>query len=196
MTRALLVTFMLAGPVLLAGCGQEGAGEPEGVAQQFVAAMASGDAASAAELFAYESAAREQNEDWDNMPEAQRGFIIGKLREDKAKELGLWAELFSSAQYEVGEVRITNSTATADLVPPEGPSIPLHLVQEDSLWKVESIGPGKQQRLSRAAVAYLKRKRLGEVSCRFDVVEVMFASDDRVRQIEVIRNAFEPRGIA
>ena len=59
----------------------------------------------------------------------------------------------------------------------------------------ESVGPQKQQRLSRAAATYLKQNRLGEVSCRFDVVEVMLDSDGRPREITILRDAFEPRGI-
>ncbi|MFQ6133135.1 MAG: YraN family protein [Armatimonadota bacterium] len=60
----------------------------------------------------------------------------------------------------------------------------------------ESIGPRKQRRLSRAAMTYLKQKRLGEVSSRFDVVEVFLDADGNPRSINVIPNAFEPRGIA
>jgi putative endonuclease len=59
----------------------------------------------------------------------------------------------------------------------------------------ESIRAGKQRRLSRAAAAYLRANRLNDVSWRFDVAEVRTAPDGRVQSVEVIENAFRPRGV-
>ena len=59
----------------------------------------------------------------------------------------------------------------------------------------ESIGPGKQRRLARAADAYLKRQRLGEVSWRFDVVEVYLDGAGKPQHMELLTDAFTPKGV-
>ncbi|HIE51390.1 MAG TPA: YraN family protein [Armatimonadetes bacterium] len=55
----------------------------------------------------------------------------------------------------------------------------------------EAVNRAKQRQLSRLAVAYLSTRRLGEVNCRFDVVEVTFSPRGKVQHIEVIEDAFE-----
>jgi putative endonuclease len=57
-----------------------------------------------------------------------------------------------------------------------------------------AVTPVKQRRLGRLAMGYLKRKRLGEVSCRFDVVAVTLDSRDRVTDIRHITHAFTLEG--
>jgi putative endonuclease len=59
----------------------------------------------------------------------------------------------------------------------------------------ESIRAAKQRRLSRAAAAYLRANRLNDVSWRFDVAEVQMAVNGRVQSVEIIENAFRPRGV-
>jgi len=142
-----MTRFSLRVPVLAAltallpvGCGEKAGGSPEAVARQFVEALAARDTATAAQLFAYQALARQQNEDWDSIPHGQRKLIVAKLAEEKAKELAQWAALFSSTQYTVGAAWITGASATVDLTPPSGPGLALHLAQEDGLWRVESIG--------------------------------------------------------
>lgn len=46
----------------------------------------------------------------------------------------------------------------------------------------------KQERMVKAALGYLKHKKLHQMSCRFDVVAISGAAGERV---EVIQNAFE-----
>lgn len=46
----------------------------------------------------------------------------------------------------------------------------------------------KQERMVKAALGYLKHKKLHQMSCRFDVVAISGADSERV---EVIQNAFE-----
>ncbi len=53
----------------------------------------------------------------------------------------------------------------------------------------DSITWQKRQRLSRMAASYLFIKRLGRVSCRFDVVAVL--EDRGARTVELIRGAFD-----
>lgn len=51
-----------------------------------------------------------------------------------------------------------------------------------------AVNPRKQQRMIKAALGYLKYKKLHQVPCRFDVVAISAATD---REMELIQNAFE-----
>ena len=57
----------------------------------------------------------------------------------------------------------------------------------------EAVGADKQRRLTRAAIAYLRRHRLLDRPARFDVVAVTWAEGHRPA-IEHIKNAFEAAG--
>ena len=46
----------------------------------------------------------------------------------------------------------------------------------------------KQQRMVKAALGYLRYKKLHQVPCRFDVVEISTAAE---KEVELIQNAFE-----
>jgi len=58
---------------------------------------------------------------------------------------------------------------------------------------VEAITPDKQARLSRLALAYLKRHGLLEYRARIDVISVLWPADQKRPTIEHYQNAFEPR---
>jgi putative endonuclease len=51
-----------------------------------------------------------------------------------------------------------------------------------------AVDQRKQERMVKAALGYLKHKKLHQMPCRFDVVAISGADGDRV---ELIRNAFE-----
>ena len=51
-----------------------------------------------------------------------------------------------------------------------------------------AVTPRKQQRMVKAALVYIKKKKLHQVPCRFDVVAINTAME---HAIEVIQNAFE-----
>jgi len=53
-----------------------------------------------------------------------------------------------------------------------------------------AVNTRKQNRLGKLAHGYLKLKRLGQVSCRFDVVSVIFNDEGAVKAIRHIPNAF------
>lgn len=57
----------------------------------------------------------------------------------------------------------------------------------------EAVDRKKQGRMTRAALQYLKSRRLLERRCRFDVVAVLWPSGDSDPQISHIRSAFEAR---
>jgi putative endonuclease len=58
----------------------------------------------------------------------------------------------------------------------------------------DAIDSRKEQRMTQAALAYLKSNRLLEYSARFDVVAIMWPDDARTPTIEHFRNAFSPVG--
>jgi len=58
----------------------------------------------------------------------------------------------------------------------------------------EAVDAAKQRRLTRAAVAYLKRHGLLECPARFDVIAVTWPAGQRRPAIEHFRNAFEAVG--
>jgi putative endonuclease len=51
-----------------------------------------------------------------------------------------------------------------------------------------AVNPRKQQRMVKAALGYLKYKKLHQVPCRFDVVAITTAAE---QEVEHIQNAFE-----
>jgi len=51
-----------------------------------------------------------------------------------------------------------------------------------------AVTPQKQQRMVKAALGYIKYKKLHQVPCRFDVVAINNAADQNV---QLIQNAFE-----
>jgi putative endonuclease len=55
----------------------------------------------------------------------------------------------------------------------------------------EAVTLSKQRQLSSLANAYVSRRRLGEVACRFDVVEVWMGNDPARARIAVHQNAFD-----
>jgi putative endonuclease len=58
----------------------------------------------------------------------------------------------------------------------------------------EAVGPAKQRRLTRAALAYLKARNLLEQRARFDVVAVTWSDGQSRPRIDHFQNAFEPAG--
>jgi putative endonuclease len=58
----------------------------------------------------------------------------------------------------------------------------------------EAITPAKQERLTLAALHFLKRYNLLEGRSRFDVVAIVWPGQEHVPVIEHIRNAFEASG--
>lgn len=51
-----------------------------------------------------------------------------------------------------------------------------------------AVNPRKQMRMIKAALGYIKYKKLHQVPCRFDVVAISAATE---KEIDLIENAFE-----
>ena len=58
----------------------------------------------------------------------------------------------------------------------------------------EAVTPEKQSKLTRMALAYLKRHKLLDYSARFDVISILWPDESRTPEITHIRNAFEAVG--
>lgn len=58
----------------------------------------------------------------------------------------------------------------------------------------EAVDARKQERLTRAALIYLKRRKLLEHAARFDVVSIVWGTGDSKPQIRHFVNAFEAVG--
>ena len=58
----------------------------------------------------------------------------------------------------------------------------------------EAVTPEKQRRLTLAALHFLKKHRLLDQPCRFDVVAIVWPEDRSPPRIEHIRDAFEAVG--
>ena len=58
----------------------------------------------------------------------------------------------------------------------------------------EAVTAGKQQKLVLAGLAYLKRYRLLERRCRFDIVSIVWPAGVMVPKIQHYEQAFEPVG--
>ncbi len=54
-----------------------------------------------------------------------------------------------------------------------------------------AITAAKRKQISKVALFYIKKKRLREQSCRFDVIAITFSSESRKPNVEHIENAFE-----
>ena len=64
----------------------------------------------------------------------------------------------------------------------------------DAGHPAEAVDQLKQRRLTRLALAYLKRHDLLEYSARFDVVAITWPQGQRKPTIQHYKNAFEPVG--
>ena len=58
---------------------------------------------------------------------------------------------------------------------------------------VEAVTPEKQRRITRAAYAFLRRYGLQDaaIPCRFDIVAIVWASDNEPPIVDHFRNAFQ-----
>ncbi|HEX4414703.1 MAG TPA: YraN family protein [Lacipirellulaceae bacterium] len=64
----------------------------------------------------------------------------------------------------------------------------------DAGHPTEAIDRTKQRRMTQAALAFLKSKRLLQQPARFDVIAITWPADAREPAIEHFKNAFAPTG--
>ena len=83
-----------------------------------------------------------------------------------------------------------------DLIAYDGPFLVFVEVKtrrsQDAGHPADAVDENKQRRITRAALAYLKRHGLLEHAARFDVVAITWQDEQSKPQIEHYQNAFEP----
>ena len=98
--------------------------------------------------------------------------------------------------YEPVERNLVNEVGEIDLVAREGDTLCFVEIKarlSDAFGPaIEAVGPGKQRRLSRAAVLYLAEANLGDLHCRFDVLGLDWIAGGW--EFTLVRDAFPFRG--
>lgn len=132
-----IIMVALSVAVTGAGCGKrpEVAGDnPRATAQAFAAALDAEDYPRAAEAFDYVTSARQQNENWDDIPGGQRELIIKKLKEDKAAEL---AALKQRLGVNVQCGPVANGSVVS--LTGDAGSVTIELAEVDGKWRIRHV---------------------------------------------------------
>jgi putative endonuclease len=112
--------------------------------------------------------------------------LVGKTGEDRA------AKFLAAQGYRILERNYRTRQGEIDLIALHQGTIAFIEVKtrtNDAFGAPElAVDFRKQQRLIRAALAYIKYKKLHQVPCRFDVVAISTAAD---KEFSLIQNAFE-----
>jgi len=112
--------------------------------------------------------------------------LLGKEGEDQA------AQFLMKQGYRILERNYRTRSGEIDLIALHDGAVVFIEVKtrtSDAFGAPElAVNPRKQQRMVKAALGYIKYKRLHQVPCRFDVVAITAAAK---KEVEHIRNAFE-----
>ncbi len=112
--------------------------------------------------------------------------ILGRSGEDRA------ARHLANLGYRVLERNYSTRQGEIDLIALDRETIVFVEVKtrtSDAYGAPElAVDQRKQERMVKAALGYLKQKRLYHLSCRFDVVAI---SSGKEAKVEIIRDAFE-----
>jgi putative endonuclease len=133
---------------------------------------------------------------------ARWGWARPRVRHSRG-ELGLAGEkaaehFLTGLGYTIVERRARNPLGEIDLVAVDGRTVVFVEVKAGrgsaGIDPAEHADINKQQRLTRLALAWLKRRRLLENPARFDVVAVTFPDDSQPPAIKHYRAAFPASG--
>ena len=112
--------------------------------------------------------------------------MLGKAGEDRA------ARFLAKQGYKILERNYRVSSGEIDLIALHKGEVVFVEVKtrtSDAFGAPElAVTPRKQRQMVKAALGYIKYKKLHQVPCRFDVVAINEASE---QEIELIQNAFE-----
>ncbi len=114
------------------------------------------------------------------------GKLLGRSGEDRA------AKHLAKLGYRVLERNYRTRQGEIDLIALDGDTVVFVEVKtrtSDAYGAPElAVDQRKQGRMVKAALGYLRQKKLHQMACRFDVVAIRGEDDP---QVDVIRNAFE-----
>jgi putative endonuclease len=117
---------------------------------------------------------------------------LGERGEDAA------AHFLKRRGYRILARRLDSPLGELDIVAVDGRTVVFVEVKTrqstDAGHPAEAVDDNKQQRMTRAALAYLKANGLLEYSARFDVVAITWPADLRRPVIEHYKNAFPAAG--
>jgi putative endonuclease len=128
------------------------------------------------------------------------GYLLGLLRGRSFGERGerMAARWLKRRGYKIVARRCRGQLGEIDLVAVEGRTIVFVEVKTrqscDAGHPVEAVDREKQRRLTRLAIAYLRRHDLLECACRFDVIAVTWPGGRRRAVIEHFPRAFDAVG--
>ena len=112
--------------------------------------------------------------------------LLGKEGEDQA------ARFLTKKGYRIVERNYRTRSGEIDLIALHDGAVVFIEVKtrtSDAFGAPElAVNPRKQQRMVKAALGYIKYKKLHQVPCRFDVVAITTAAEE---EVELIQNAFE-----
>ena len=112
--------------------------------------------------------------------------LLGKEGEDRA------ARFLMKQGYRIIERNYRTRSGEIDLIAVHDGAVVFIEVKtrtSDAFGAPElAVNPRKQQRMVKAALGYIKYKKLHQVPCRFDVVAITTAAE---QEMELIQNAFE-----
>lgn len=132
-SAALLICGALA--ALLAGC--EGAGlagtTAKATAEGFAGALAAGKYELAATAFDYVTEARQQNENWDDIPKGQRDLIIGKLQEERAGALSAYASKLG------GNAKVDSEQGQTVVLKGDAGTLSLQMLEAEGKWYITQV---------------------------------------------------------
>lgn len=114
------------------------------------------------------------------------GKLLGRSGEDRA------ARFLVSRGYRILERNYSTRSGEIDLIALHQGTVAFIEVKtrsNDAFGAPElAVNQRKQRRMIKAALGYIKFKKLHQVPCRFDVVAINNANE---QQLELIQNAFE-----
>jgi putative endonuclease len=114
------------------------------------------------------------------------GKLLGRTGEDRA------ARFLIDRGYRILERNYSTRSGEIDLIALHQGTVAFIEVKtrsNDAFGAPElAVNHRKQQRMIKAALGYIRSRKLHQVPCRFDVVAISTASE---QQVELIQNAFE-----
>lgn len=108
------------------------------------------------------------------------------------------AKHFKKLGYRILAKQYRNNFGEVDIIAQDGPITVFAEVKTrtttDDGQPFEAVDRRKQEKITRVALAWLKKHRRLEQPARFDVVSIVWPADSREPQIQHFQNAFEATG--
>jgi putative endonuclease len=108
------------------------------------------------------------------------------------------AKFLQGLGYQIVDRQLRSRYGEIDLIAIDGRAVVFIEVKTRSSTEAghptEAVTPLKQQKITRSALAFLKKQRWLNRSARFDVVSIVWPKPNESPRIDHYKNAFEPPG--